>query len=92
MLLQPIQGFSIIHKGFSTISKFFSIINRVFSIVNKVVAPRSNLVGTGTLSIGYKVLQDITHLYVGSKELDVRILGSSRRVLCKRDLVASIRL
>ena len=53
---QPIYGFCIIYKSFNTISRVFNIITRVFSIVNKVVAPRSNLVGTGTLSTGYKVL------------------------------------
>ena len=35
MLLQPIKGFSIIHKGFSTITKVFIIISRVFSIIYK---------------------------------------------------------
>ena len=80
MLLQPIMGFSIIHKGFSTNTRVFSIINKVFSIVNKVVAPRSSRVGTRTLSTGYKVLQYITHIFMGSKALDVRILGSS--ILC----------
>ena len=63
MLLQPIKGFSIIYKGFNTISRVFSIITGVFSILNKVVAPRSNLVGTGTLSTGYKVLQGTNPLY-----------------------------
>ena len=52
MLLQPIKGFSIVHKDFNSISRVFSIIGRVFSIVNKVVAPRSNLMGTGALSVG----------------------------------------
>ena len=56
MLLQPIKGFSIVHKCFNIVSRVFSIISKVFSIVNKVVAPRFNLVGTGTLSTGYKVL------------------------------------
>ena len=89
--------FSIIYKGFSTISRVFSIINKVFSIFsrafcifNKVVAPTSILVGTGTLSTGYKVLQSTNQLYKGSKALDVRVLGTSIRVHCKRDLVASM--
>ena len=79
MLLQPVKGFSIVHKGFNTISKVFNtkgiIISRVFNIVNKVVAPRSNLVGIGTLSTGYKVLQSTNHLCMGSKALDVRLQG-----------------
>ena len=90
MFLQPIQGFSISYKGFSTISRVFNLISRVFSIVNKVVAPRSNLVGTGALSTGYKVLQSTNQLCVGSKALDVRVLGSSILVHCNRDLVASM--
>ena len=90
MLLQPIQGFSVIYKVFNTISKVFSIINKVFSIVNNVVAPRSNLVDTRTLSTEYKVLQNTNHLCVGSKALDVRVLGSSIPVHCKWDLVASM--
>ena len=90
MFLQPIQGFSIIHKGFNTISRIFSFINMLFSIVNKVVAPRSNFVGTETFSTRYKVLQRTTHLCMGSKELDVRVLGSSIPVHYKRDLVASM--
>ena len=77
-------------RCFNTISRVFNIISRVFSIVSKVVVPRSILVGTRTLSTGYKVLQDITHLCVGSEALDVRVLGSSIPVHCKRDLVASM--
>ena len=76
MFLQPIKGFSIVYKG--------------FNIVNKVVAPRSNLVGTRTLSTEYKVLQGTTHLCMGSMALDVRVLGSSIPMHCKRDLVASM--
>ena len=90
MLLQPIKGFSIIHRGFNTMSRSFNTTSRVFSIVNKVVVPRFILVGTWTLSTRYKVLQDITHLYVGSKALDVRVLGSSILVHYKWDLVASM--
>lgn len=55
-----------------------------------LATPRSNLVGTGTLSTGYKVLEGTTHLCVGSKALDVRVLRSSILVHCKRDLVASM--
>ena len=40
-----------------TISMVFNVISRVFNIFSKVVASRSSLVGTGTLSTGYKVLQ-----------------------------------
>ena len=63
---------------------------RVFSIVNKVVAPRSILVGTRTLSTGYKVLQGTNPLYKGSKGLQ------GANPLCKGsrhyswDLVASM--
>ena len=74
-------------KGFNTIS---NIISKVFNIVNKVVALRSNLVGIGTLSTGYKVLQAITHLCKGSKAVDVRVPGSSIPVHCKKELVASM--
>ena len=77
MLLQDIRGFSIIHKGFNTISRVFSIINKVFDIVNKVVAPRSSLVGTGTLSTGYKVLQGTNPLRKGSKALQVGLGGTN---------------
>ena len=90
MLLQPINGFSIVHQGLSSIYKVFSIISMVFCIVNKVVAPRSNLVDTRTLSTGYKVLQSTNHLCKGSKALNVRVLGSSIHVHYKRDLVASM--
>ena len=62
----------------------------VFNIVNKVVAPRSNLVDIRTLSTRYKVLQGTTHLCMGSKALDVRILGSSIPMHSKRDVVASM--
>ena len=68
MLLQPIYDFSIVSKG-------FRIISRVFNIFNKVVALRSSLVGTGTLSIGYKVLQGTNPLCKGSKALQVGLGG-----------------
>ena len=46
--------------------------------------------GIGSLSTGYKVLQSTNQLYVGSKELDVRVLESSILVNYKRDLLASM--
>ena len=76
MFLQPMKGFSIVHKGFSIITKAFIIIGRVFSaisrvfnIFSKVVASRSSLVGTWTLSTGYKELQGTNPLCKGSKAL-----------------------
>ena len=87
MLLQLVQGFSIIHIRFSTISRVFSTISRVFNIFNKVVAPRSNLVGTRTLSTGYKVLQGTNPLCKGSKAQTHFVRGPRH---CKWDLVASM--
>ena len=55
----------IVRKCFSTISRVFIIITRVFSIINKVVVPISSLVGTWTLSIGYKVIQGTNHFIKG---------------------------
>ena len=83
--LQGSKGFNMstktsplsVYQGFRTISRVFSIINSVFNIFSKVVASRSILVGTGTLSTGYKVLQDTNPLCKGSRH-------------CRWDLVASM--
>ena len=55
MLLWPVYDVLIICKGSRTISRVFNTINRVFNIFGKVVASRYSLVGTRTLSTGYKV-------------------------------------
>ena len=68
MLVQPIYGFTIIHKGFNTIS-------RVFNTFIKVVDTRSNLMCTRTLSTRYKVLQGTNPLCKGFKALKVRLGG-----------------
>ena len=84
------MGFFIVYQGFRTISRVFSIINKVFNIFSKVVASRSSLVGTGTLSTGYKVLQGTNPCCNGSKALQ------GAKPLCKGsrhdrwDLVASM--
>ena len=61
-----------------TISKGTSIISKVFNVFSKVVASRFKLMGTGTLSIGYKVLQSTNRLCKGSRH-------------CRWDLVASMK-
>ena len=54
-----------------TISRVFNTISKVFNIFSEVVASRSNLVGAGTLSTRYRVLQGIDPLRKGSKVLQV---------------------
>ena len=73
--IQDFMGFSNVYQGFKTISRVFSIISWVFNIFSKVVASKSKRMGTGTLSTGYKVLQRKNQLCVGSKVLDVRLMG-----------------
>ena len=81
MLLQPIKVFSIVHMGFNT--KVFIIINRVFNIIHEEWFQDPILWVQGPCQLDarlHKVLQNTTHLCMGSKALDVRVLGSS--ILC----------